>query len=61
MVPIKHLRPYRHLDADGNVIEQKKPNEYKIRKLKAEVKEELEAKRRLVKENMQANLEVEKE
>ena len=52
MVSMKHLRPYRHLDKDGNEVPQKKFNEYKIRKMKQELKDELEQKRQLVRENM---------
>ena len=45
MVSLKHLRPYKNIDEHGNEIEVKKPNEYKIRKMKKEFKEELELKK----------------
>ena len=47
LVSMKNLRPYKHLDENGNVIPEErlkkyKPNEYKIRKLKADFKDEME-------------------
>jgi protein KRI1 len=66
LVSLKKLRPYRDLDEFGNKlpeeqIKKAKPNEHRVRKLKAEYKEELEQKRRLVRENQVANLQLQKE
>jgi hypothetical protein len=61
LVGLKKLRPYRDLDDQGNqlpdeIIKKHKPNEHRVRKLKSEFKEELELKRRLVRENQITNL-----
>ena len=64
IVSMKHLRPYRNMDENGNIIESDKSgklNEHRIRKLKSAFKEELEQRKRLVKENEKANLEIQKE
>lgn len=66
IVSMKKLRPYRHLDETGqplpeDQLKKARPNIHRIRKLKQEFKEEIEQKRRLVKENQQAFLELQKE
>ena len=66
MVSMKHLRPYKHLDESGKEISTEKlkkhmPNKYKIRELKKQYKNELEQKRKLVRENQEANRNLEKE
>ena len=42
---MKQLRPYRHIDENGNVVHEKKKGEYKLNKLRAEVKGELDLKK----------------
>ena len=48
-VSLKKLRPYSNLDDDGNEIPERrrdvKYNEYKLKKLRQEVKDDLEMKR----------------
>jgi hypothetical protein len=62
IVSMKQLRPYRNLDANGNPIEDKKQiNIYKLRRIKAEFKEELEHNKKRLKESQQAHLQIEKE
>ena len=61
---MKHLRPYKNMDENGNIIASEKSgklNEHRIRKLKSQFKDELEQRKRLVKENEKANLEIQKE
>jgi len=54
---MKKLRPYHNLDEEGNFIpnyddrKKAKYNDYKITKLKNELKGEIEQKRNLIKEN----------
>ena len=51
IVSLKQLRPYRNMDENGNVIEddkqkkKRKATEFKVKKLRAELREELEAKK----------------
>ena len=66
MVSMKHLRTYKHLDASGKQLPEEqlnkfKPNKYKIRQMKQEFKNEIEQKRKLVRENQEANRNLEKE
>lgn len=62
IVSMKQLRPYRNLDANGNPIEDKKQiNIHKLRRIKAEFKEELEHNKKRLKESQQAHLQIEKE
>lgn len=42
---IKQLRPYRNLDESGNPVKEKRKSEYKITKMKAELRTELETKK----------------
>jgi protein KRI1 len=67
LVSMKKLRPYRHLDENGQELsgdalrKQTKVNHGKIQKLKSQFKSDLDYKRKLVKENQLANLNLEKE
>ena len=67
LVSMKKLRPYRHLDENGQELtgdalrKQTKVNHGKIQKLKSQFKADLDYKRKLVKENQLANLNLEKE
>jgi len=62
VVSLKYLRPYRNIDEDGKPgASGKTINEYKLRKLKQEFKEEVENKKKLLKESQLAHLQVEKE
>lgn len=63
IVSMKKLRPYRHLDENGqplaeDQLKKARPNIYKVRALKQQFKDEIEQKRKLVKENQQAFLEL---
>ena len=64
---MKKLRPYRHLDDTGNELSEEKlkkhlkVNKGKIQKIKSQFKDELEYKKKLVRENQMANLQLEKD
>jgi hypothetical protein len=63
---MKKLRPYRQVDENGQVLpdekkKEHKVNEFKIRKLKNELKETLNMRRQLVRENQVTQLELDKE
>mmetsp|Transcript_11976 Transcript_11976/g.20219 ORF Transcript_11976/g.20219 Transcript_11976/m.20219 type:complete len:258 (-) Transcript_11976:25-798(-) len=67
LVSMKKLRPFVYCDERGNplpqeLIERKqKAMEYKVRRMKKELKQELELKKKLMRETEKANLELEKE
>lgn len=61
IVSMKKLRPYRNLDESGNPIAGPEMNMYKLRRIKAEFKEELEHNKLKLKESQQAHLQIEKE
>lgn len=66
LVSMKKLRPYRHLDDFGqplpeDVLRKQKVNVHKVIKKKQAFKDELEYKRKLVRENQQASLQMEKD
>ena len=61
IVSMKKLRPYRNLDENGNPMKEKEINIHKLRRLKAEFKQELEHNKQRLKESQQAQLQIEKE
>jgi len=65
IVGMKHLRPYKHLDDDGNELaderKRKGPNEWKVKKIKSQYRDEIEQKKKLIRENQLTALQIEKE
>lgn len=56
IISLKNLRPYKNLDDNGNPLPEEKlkkmkPNAWKVQKIKQEYREELDQKRKLVREN----------